>query len=173
MWALSSPFFFELVCLDGWLVVCVCFFWVSSEGWHVECSAMCSDVLGSKVDINCGGVDLRFPHHENQLAQSEAYWDCTQWVTMFLHSGHLHTKGQKMSKSLKNFHTIREALTLYTPRQVSFELLPFPASTYSAYCRRLNGDPITCLPLPLCLRVVPCDSCVCCFCSNFGQSRWS
>eukprot|EP00188_Purpureofilum_apyrenoidigerum_P001051 Plantae.Rhodophyta-Purpureofilum_apyrenoidigerum.ctg15365.p1 GENE.Plantae.Rhodophyta-Purpureofilum_apyrenoidigerum.ctg15365~~Plantae.Rhodophyta-Purpureofilum_apyrenoidigerum.ctg15365.p1 ORF type:complete len:700 (-),score=147.45 Plantae.Rhodophyta-Purpureofilum_apyrenoidigerum.ctg15365:588-2687(-) len=87
-------------------------------GWHVECSAMCSDILGSTVDINCGGVDLAFPHHENQLAQSEAYWDCPQWVNYFLHSGHLHIDGLKMSKSLKNFITIQQALQLYTARQV-------------------------------------------------------
>ena len=56
-------------------------------GWHIECSVMCSDILGGAVDINCGGVDLAFPHHENQLAQSEAYWGTQQWVNFFLHTG--------------------------------------------------------------------------------------
>ena len=59
-------------------------------GWHIECSAMCSDALGGAVDINGGGVDLAFPHHENQLAQSEAYWDTSQWVNVFLHTGARH-----------------------------------------------------------------------------------
>ena len=58
-------------------------------GWHIECSVMCSDVLGGAVDINCGGVDLAFPHHENQLAQSEAFWGTQQWVNFFLHTGAL------------------------------------------------------------------------------------
>eukprot|EP00294_Goniomonas_avonlea_P008277 CAMPEP_0114544762 /NCGR_PEP_ID=MMETSP0114-20121206/3046_1 /TAXON_ID=31324 /ORGANISM="Goniomonas sp, Strain m" /LENGTH=723 /DNA_ID=CAMNT_0001729157 /DNA_START=19 /DNA_END=2190 /DNA_ORIENTATION=- len=92
-------------------------------GWHIECSAMCSDVLGKNVDINCGGVDLAFPHHDNQLAQSEAYWDCKQWVNYFLHTGHLHIEGMKMSKSLKNFITIRKALEMYTARQIRFLFL--------------------------------------------------
>ena len=87
-------------------------------GWHIECSAMCSDVLGGQVDINGGGIDLAFPHHENQLAQSEAYWGCSQWVQTFLHTGHLHIDGLKMSKSLKNFVTIKAALQQYTPRQL-------------------------------------------------------
>ena len=87
-------------------------------GWHIECSAMCSDVLGGQVDINGGGIDLAFPHHENQLAQSEAYWGCSQWVQTFLHTGHLHIDGLKMSKSLKNFVTIRAALKQYSPRQL-------------------------------------------------------
>ena len=87
-------------------------------GWHIECSAMCSDILGGQVDINGGGIDLAFPHHENQLAQSEAYWDTPQWVQTFLHTGHLHINGLKMSKSLKNFITIRAALKAYSPRQL-------------------------------------------------------
>lgn len=94
-------------------------------GWHIECSAMASDVLGKHMDIHSGGIDLAFPHHDNELAQSEAYW-CTkdhvdphsQWVNYFLHMGHLSIQGSKMSKSLKNFTTIREALAQgsWTPR---------------------------------------------------------
>ncbi|KAF3919080.1 hypothetical protein ABW21_db0204248 [Orbilia brochopaga] len=91
-------------------------------GWHIECSVMCSEVLGPIVDIHSGGIDLAFPHHDNEIAQSEAYWDpCTassgatgqdkhQWVNYFLHMGHLSISGAKMSKSLKNFVSIREAL---------------------------------------------------------------
>lgn len=80
-------------------------------GWHIECSAMASSRLGSRIDIHSGGVDLAFPHHDNELAQSEAYWsNHQQWVNYFLHMGHLSIQGSKMSKSLKNFTTIRDAL---------------------------------------------------------------
>ena len=92
-------------------------------GWHIECSAMCSDVLGETVDINGGGIDLNFPHHENQLAQSEAFFDCEQWVNTFIHTGHLHIDGLKMSKSLKNFITIGSTLEMYSARQVRFLFL--------------------------------------------------
>ncbi|KAF2455566.1 tRNA synthetases class I (C) catalytic domain-containing protein [Lineolata rhizophorae] len=100
-------------------------------GWHIECSAMASDVLGARVDIHSGGVDLAFPHHDNELAQSEAFWLETaakggaqhkphQWVNYFVHMGHLSIAGSKMSKSLKNFTTIREALARgdWTPRSL-------------------------------------------------------
>ncbi|KAH8732110.1 tRNA synthetases class I (C) catalytic domain-containing protein [Phaeosphaeriaceae sp. PMI808] len=83
-------------------------------GWHIECSVMASDVLGEQMDIHSGGIDLCFPHHDNELAQSEAHWSqkggSHQWVNYFLHMGHLSISGSKMSKSLKNFTTIREAL---------------------------------------------------------------
>lgn len=80
------------------------------SGWHIECSAMASAKLSKQMDIHSGGIDLEFPHHDNELAQSEAYWDGTQWVNYFLHMGHLSIQGSKMSMSLKNFTTIREAL---------------------------------------------------------------
>ncbi len=76
-------------------------------GWHIECSAMAGDVLGENLDIHSGGIDLAFPHHDNEIAQSEAHYKCDQWVNYFLHAGHLHIEGQKMSKSLKNFVTIQ------------------------------------------------------------------
>lgn len=96
-------------------------------GWHIECSVMAGHVLGGKIDIHSGGIDLAFPHHDNEIAQSEAYWDgdyknndqcCAttggdekhQWINYFLHMGHLSIQGSKMSKSLKNFVSIREAL---------------------------------------------------------------
>jgi len=75
------------------------------------------------MDIHSGGIDLAFPHHDNELAQSEAYHDCQQWVNYFLHTGHLSIEGQKMSKSLKNFITIREALEKYTARQLRLAFL--------------------------------------------------
>lgn len=87
-------------------------------GWHIECSVMASAVLGDNMDIHSGGIDLAFPHHDNELAQAEAYFDCYQWVNYFLHAGHLHVEGQKMSKSLKNFITIQEALKEYSARQL-------------------------------------------------------
>ncbi|OIW33849.1 hypothetical protein CONLIGDRAFT_569354 [Coniochaeta ligniaria NRRL 30616] len=83
-------------------------------GWHIECSAMASAVLGKSIDLHSGGCDLCFPHHDNELAQSEAYWTVdnapVQWVNYFLHMGHLSISGMKMSKSLKNFTTVRDAL---------------------------------------------------------------
>lgn len=87
-------------------------------GWHIECSVMASDILGEVIDIHSGGVDLCFPHHDNELAQSEACFNNQQWINYFMHNGHLHIQGQKMSKSLKNFITVEEALQTFTPRQL-------------------------------------------------------
>ncbi|KAI1344100.1 cysteinyl-tRNA synthetase [Xylariaceae sp. FL0016] len=86
-----------------------------SDGWHIECSAMASEVIGKTIDIHSGGVDLRFPHHDNELAQSEAYWSTpgcqVQWTNYFIHMGQLRIRGLKMSKSLKNYTTIRTVLS--------------------------------------------------------------
>lgn len=92
-------------------------------GWHIECSVMAGDVLqnlaGSEsMDIHSGGIDLKFPHHDNEMAQAEACTGCRQWVNYFLHAGHLHIHGMKMSKSLKNFRTIQEALAINSSRQI-------------------------------------------------------
>jgi len=87
-------------------------------GWHIECSAMASDVLGDSMDIHSGGFDLKFPHHDNELAQSEACFGHSHWVRYFVHSGHLTIEGSKMSKSLKNFISIKEVLQKYSARQV-------------------------------------------------------
>ncbi|CAI5438832.1 unnamed protein product [Caenorhabditis angaria] len=87
-------------------------------GWHIECSVMSSAICGSKLDIHAGGFDLKFPHHDNEIAQVEAHYDEPHWVNYFLHCGTLRIQGMKMSKSLKNFITIREALKQYTPRQL-------------------------------------------------------
>ena len=97
-------------------------------GWHIECSAMASAKLGRQIDIHSGGIDLAFPHHDNELAQSEAYWSDgrkQQWVNYFLHMGHLSIAGSKMSKSLKNFTTIRTALERgdWTPRSLRIVFL--------------------------------------------------
>eukprot|EP00493_Phyllostaurus_siculus_P025531 UN25875 len=101
-------------------------------GWHIECSAMCSDVHGEVLDIHTGGEDLKFPHHDNEIAQCEAYYSrdghvCKQWCNYFFHVGHLNIDGLKMSKSLKNFFSIREILDEFTPRQIRilFSLQPW------------------------------------------------
>lgn len=91
----------------------------SVPGWHIECTAMSHAILGSSIDMHSGGEDLAFPHHNNEIAQADAHSDTGKpWVKYFLHSGHLHIDGRKMSKSLKNFITIREALQTYTARQI-------------------------------------------------------
>ncbi|KAK3291212.1 tRNA synthetases class I (C) catalytic domain-containing protein [Chaetomium fimeti] len=98
-------------------------------GWHIECSVMASDKLGEQMDIHSGGIDLAFPHHDNELAQSEAHFhQCERgehsWVNYFLHMGHLSIAGSKMSKSLKNFQTIQDALaTTYTARNMRIVFL--------------------------------------------------
>jgi cysteinyl-tRNA synthetase len=92
-------------------------------GWHIECSAMATRILGPEIDIHCGGVDNIFPHHEAEIAQSES---CTgkQFVRFWLHCAHLLVEGQKMSKSLGNFFTLRDLLEKgYTGREVRYALL--------------------------------------------------
>ena len=92
-------------------------------GWHMECSAMALNHLGNPIDIHCGGVDNIFPHHENEIAQSEAY--CGEaFVRFWLHSEHLVVDGKKMSKSLGNFYTLRDLLEAgFSGRQVRYLLL--------------------------------------------------
>ncbi|XP_065085551.1 cysteine--tRNA ligase, cytoplasmic [Ochlerotatus camptorhynchus] len=92
-------------------------------GWHIECSAMASDICGNYLDIHTGGVDLKFPHHDNELAQSEAHDGSSEWVKYFLHTGHLTIAGCKMSKSLKNFVTIQQALQKHTVTQLRLAFL--------------------------------------------------
>ncbi|KAK7692221.1 hypothetical protein QCA50_003845 [Cerrena zonata] len=92
-------------------------------GWHIECSVMASAIFGDNMDIHSGGIDLAFPHHDNEMAQSEAYHNCPAWVNYFLHTGHLHIEGLKMSKSLKNFITIDEILQKYSARQLRLAFL--------------------------------------------------
>ncbi|KAJ2798149.1 cysteinyl-tRNA synthetase, partial [Coemansia furcata] len=91
---------------------------IGRPGWHIECSVMASEILGEHIDLHTGGIDLDFPHHDNEVAQSEACFDNHQWVNYFMHAGHLFIEGRKMSKSLKNFITIKDALKLYSVRQL-------------------------------------------------------
>jgi len=91
-------------------------------GWHIECSAMSSCCLGDTFDIHGGGPDLKFPHHENEIAQSEAATGKT-YVNYWVHAGPLRVDGEKMSKSLGNFFTIREVLEHYNPEVVRYLLI--------------------------------------------------
>src|SRR3954465_5032140 len=79
-------------------------------GWHIECSAMSSEILGEVFDIHGGGLDLIFPHHENEIAQSRCAHGTPVMARYWLHNGFLQVEGEKMSKSLGNFLTIRELL---------------------------------------------------------------
>ena len=81
-------------------------------GWHIECSAMSNRYLGKTIDIHCGGSDLAFPHHENEIAQSEAANGC-KFVNYWVHNGFINIDNRKMSKSLGNFFTVREAAEAY------------------------------------------------------------
>ncbi|MFJ3045239.1 cysteine--tRNA ligase [Herbaspirillum chlorophenolicum] len=91
-------------------------------GWHIECSAMSSDLLGDHFDIHGGGQDLQFPHHENEIAQSEGAHRHT-FVNYWMHNGFVRVDNEKMSKSLGNFFTIREVLQKYDPEVVRFFIL--------------------------------------------------
>ncbi|MCF2972366.1 cysteine--tRNA ligase [Synechococcus sp. Nb3U1] len=91
-------------------------------GWHIECSAMVRETLGEHIDIHAGGADLIFPHHENELAQSEPITG-KPMAKYWLHNGFLNINGEKMSKSLGNFTTLRQALTVYDPMALRLFLL--------------------------------------------------
>jgi cysteinyl-tRNA synthetase len=92
-------------------------------GWHIECSAMSLKLLGETIDIHCGGVDNIFPHHENEIAQSESHTN-KEFVKCFAHSEHLIVEGKKMSKSLGNFYTLRNLLKKgYSGREIRYLLI--------------------------------------------------
>jgi cysteinyl-tRNA synthetase len=91
-------------------------------GWHIECSAMGSKLLGKHFDIHGGGADLQFPHHENEIAQSEGAHQCS-FVNYWMHNGFVNVDKEKMSKSLGNFFTIREVLKKYDAEVVRFFIL--------------------------------------------------
>lgn len=92
-------------------------------GWHIECSAMATTLLGDQIDIHCGGVDNIFPHHEAEIAQSEGVTG-KKFVRYWLHCAHLLVDGQKMSKSLGNFYTIPDVLAKrYTGREIRYALI--------------------------------------------------
>lgn len=102
-------------------------FWASPfgegrPGWHIECSAMSRKYLGESIDIHCGGQDLTFPHHENEIAQSEC---CSgkQFVRYWMHNGYINVDNQKMSKSLGNFFTVRDAAERFGYLPIRFFLL--------------------------------------------------
>ncbi len=93
-------------------------------GWHIECSAMATSLLGEQIDIHCGGVDNIFPHHEAEIAQSEGCSGRAPFVRYWLHCAHLLVEGQKMSKSLGNFYTLPDLLEKgYSGREVRYALL--------------------------------------------------
>ncbi len=112
-------------------------FWETSlgrgrPGWHIECSAMSMRYLGESFDVHTGGVDLAFPHHENEIAQSEAATG-KPFVRYWLHSEHLLVEGEKMSKSLGNFYTLRDLFARgYRPSAIRFLLASVP------YRKQLN-----------------------------------
>lgn len=91
-------------------------------GWHIECSAMSSELLGNHFDIHGGGQDLQFPHHENEIAQSEGAHQCS-FVNYWMHNGFVRVDNEKMSKSLGNFFTIREVLKQFDAEVVRFFIL--------------------------------------------------
>jgi cysteinyl-tRNA synthetase len=101
-------------------------------GWHIECSAMAMHYLGETLDIHAGGVDLTFPHHENEIAQSESITG-HQFARFWLHSEHLQIESQKMSKSLGNFYTLRDLVNDgHQPEAIRYLLASVP------YRRKLN-----------------------------------
>jgi cysteinyl-tRNA synthetase len=112
-------------------------FWETSigkgrPGWHIECSAMAMKYLGETLDIHTGGIDLAFPHHENEIAQSEAATG-KPFVRYWLHAEHLLVEGEKMSKSLGNFYTLRDLFAKgYKPSALRFALASVP------YGKQLN-----------------------------------
>jgi cysteinyl-tRNA synthetase len=89
-------------------------------GWHIECSCMIYDVMGEQIDIHAGGADLLFPHHENERAQSEAWLGKAPFVQCWMHNGFVNVSGEKMSKSLGNFTTVRNLLQQYTPDAIRY-----------------------------------------------------
>lgn len=92
-------------------------------GWHIECSAMSTKYLGATFDIHCGGIDNMFPHHENEIAQSEAATD-KKFVNYWMHNEHLQVEGKKMAKRLGNFYTLRDLLSKgYDPIAIRYLLM--------------------------------------------------
>lgn len=122
----ESPYDFAL--WKAWDKADGAVFWETSlgkgrPGWHIECSVMAMKYLGETLDIHSGGVDLIFPHHENEIAQSEAATG-KPFVRYWLHSEHLQVEGQRMAKSLGNYYTLRDLIAKgYSPLAVRFLLL--------------------------------------------------
>ena len=95
-------------------------------GWHIECSAMSLNHFGEQFDIHGGGHDLRFPHHEAEIFQSECCTGCEPVVGYWMHNGFVNVDGEKMSKSLGNFWTVREAFENHAPLALRYALLSVP-----------------------------------------------
>ncbi len=91
-------------------------------GWHIECSCMAKNILGDTIDIHAGGMDLKFPHHENEIAQSEALTG-KKFSNFWMHSAYINVNGEKMSKSLNNFFTARDVLKEYSADAIRFFIL--------------------------------------------------
>ncbi len=91
-------------------------------GWHIECSAMAGRYLGKTIDIHCGGQDLIFPHHENEIAQSEAANGC-EFSHYWMHNGYINVDNRKMSKSLGNFFTVREVAEKFGYEPIRFIMI--------------------------------------------------
>ncbi len=91
-------------------------------GWHIECSAMAGRYLGKTIDIHCGGLDLTFPHHENEIAQSEAANGC-EFAHYWMHNGFINVDNHKMSKSLNNFFTVRDVADKYGYEPIRYFLI--------------------------------------------------
>lgn len=94
---------------------------IGRPGWHIECSVMIHETLGDHIDIHGGGLDLKFPHHENEIAQSEAYTGGS-FANVWMHSGLLNINGQKMSKSLNNFVRLIDGLEVYGTATLRFAI---------------------------------------------------
>ena len=91
-------------------------------GWHIECSAMISDLLGPSIDIHAGGIDLIFPHHENEIAQSTCFHNC-KMSNYWLHNGFINFQGEKMSKSFGNITIVDDLLSVHEPITIKYALL--------------------------------------------------
>jgi cysteinyl-tRNA synthetase len=92
-------------------------------GWHIECSVMATKYLGQQFDLHGGGLDLEFPHHENEIAQTESFTDKIPWVKYWVHNGFVNINKQKMSKSLGNFFTLKDVFAKFDPMVVRFFIL--------------------------------------------------
>jgi cysteinyl-tRNA synthetase len=127
-------------------------------GWHIECSAMSGAILGKTLDIHGGGPDLRFPHHENEIAQSEGAHQCT-FANVWMHAGSLNVNAEKMSKSLGNFFTIRDALTKFDAEVIRFFIVRSHYRSQINYTEELLADAKNALTrLYTALRDVPAEA---------------
>jgi cysteinyl-tRNA synthetase len=124
-------------------------------GWHIECSAMSTETLGTHFDLHGGGLDLVFPHHQNEIAQSEGANGC-KMVNTWMHVGYVQVNQEKMSKSLGNFFTIREILQTYDPEVVRYFMLASHYRSPISYSNEnLASAELALQRFYLCLRELP------------------